>query len=347
MKPLVINSYIKLDQKSIEKSKYIREIFEVEQAQDVYSKTNVIGFNKNVYFNRDHKSGNFSLKPSNKDTDVKFSKLDKKRDYIHNIIDNQVKKSNEATLNKVLTSSKLFTNYKQPVSEEKEKNQNISFFTLLKNVFFGNSNSNFETNLNKIESKKNLSTSINSTDITHLQVKEVKSGASFSKFGKNESNPISPIYQSPEHSYKFDGNSINTKNSDGLKNTKKDKDSNLLFIPCLNCNNMIHMDEIESHSNKCNSVQEEIEKVESSKFTYHVVDFKMKKIQDHINSLISEDERPTVNSLNNKNKNELNKETHIFHILGTTIKEVIEIAKISSSSMTQLKKHYLNINVRF
>jgi hypothetical protein len=152
---------------------------------------------------------------------------------------------------------------------------------------------------------------------------------------------------------------INTSSSfhmhDGNNHKQKNSiyNDNLLFVPCLNCNDMIHLDDVENHSNFCIIIKEDCDKAEKSKYAYHAVDFKLRKIHEHILTLQSEEdlnksisfEKNKIQNLNDKKKNELSKEVHIFHILGITIKDTISIAKISNSSITTLKKFLINLDV--
>lgn len=107
------------------------------------------------------------------------------------------------------------------------------------------------------------------------------------------------------------------------------------FVPCINCNNIISVSNIESHSDICVNIKEDVKQVEQSKFTYHLVDFKLKKLMEHLLNL--QESAPT--------KSELMKEIHIIHILLQTVKETISTAKITIASINLLKKLLISIDV--
>jgi hypothetical protein len=73
-------------------------------------------------------------------------------------------------------------------------------------------------------------------------------------------------------------------------------DASAMFIPCTNCNNMIHYDEIgilklklDNHSNNCVRVKEEVIVAEGSNFTYHTIDHKLRKLEEHLTCIKNQD----------------------------------------------------------
>lgn len=152
------------------------------------------------------------------------------------------------------------------------------------------------------------------------------------KFVPQEKQPLDPNRDSSLKLNKNTSSSTftNTAKSDLLDDKKA---NNYDYIPCVNCNNMVHINDIEKHTDICNKVVEEVKKVEDSKFSYHVVDFKLKKLAEH------------VVSMQKNTPYEINKEAHIIEIISNTIKETIQTAKISSSSLIALKKFIVNLDV--
>jgi hypothetical protein len=398
MTSIKINKHFKVDAKSLEKSRFIREIFEIDDLLTnsynfkstnnkldytancvptslTKSMSSLNGFNTSIYF-----------KPTSSTSNSNFnldSNKDKISNYINNIIDLKV---SNLSKDSNIKDKRIINNLNRNIKEKDiKKEKKSSFFSYLKQLVFGESNkndpneqidrlgTNYETDntnteenirvknnipflktnkLNNLKSdkerKKEFQSPIKKID-GELFKKETSS--SFNKEVKNiQTEGKEPKLNSTSSSFHMhDGNNHKQKNS--IYN------DNLLFVPCLNCNDMVHLDDIENHSNYCIVIKEECDKAEKSKYAYHAVDFKLKKIHEHILSLQSEEdlnksismEKSKVQKLNikdsNKKKNELSKEVHIFHLLEITIKDTINIAKISSSSITTLKKFLINLDV--
>ena len=117
------------------------------------------------------------------------------------------------------------------------------------------------------------------------------------------------------------------------KSKNKIENNSLNYIPCMNCNEMINIDKIDQHTNSCLIVKEEVNQAEESKYTYHLIDFKLKKLQSHIIQIYD--------------NNKLSNDSHYLHILTQTMKDSIEVAKISALSLSSLKKYSINLDVRF
>ena len=77
------------------------------------------------------------------------------------------------------------------------------------------------------------------------------------------------------------------------------KESELKFIPCMNCGNLISFDDIEKDSLTCTKVSDEIMKNDISKLEINSIDYKLKKLQEHLLSML--------NGINNyeNNKNDI------------------------------------------
>ncbi len=125
-------------------------------------------------------------------------------------------------------------------------------------------------------------------------------------------------------------------NLDTMSSTKGFNALNNLFLPCINCNNLVHVDEIENHSNVCVRVKEEVIVAETSNFTCHTIDFKLRKLQEHINYLKNSE-------LNNTP--EIQKEMHYISLLSQYIIDAANISKIDNKSIAELKKISLNTDV--
>jgi hypothetical protein len=157
-------------------------------------------------------------------------------------------------------------------------------------------------------------------------------------------------------------NSLLTTESFYSKKTLSPLVNNYLFIPCINCNDLVNVDEIgnyyqriklnfeqpfnfvnifiyllESHSNHCTTVKEEVIIAEKSVHTYHTVDFKLKKLHEHITKMKE----------NEKENPEFVKEAHNISLLLQYISDVINISKIDHKNITSLKRHLKNVDVSF
>lgn len=77
-------------------------------------------------------------------------------------------------------------------------------------------------------------------------------------------------------------------------------------------------------------------KIESSQYSFHVVDYRLKKLEDHI--------------INLKNVNpglEIIKDSHYFSSIYKYIEDAIECQNINHCTITTLKKIITNIQVLY
>ena len=92
---------------------------------------------------------------------------------------------------------------------------------------------------------------------------------------------------------------------------------------------------------------------ESSQFTYKNIDFKLKKLQEHINIIKKSDSNNystnnsnSSNSYNNYN-NEFQKDISNITLLHQYILDAISVSKIDPKSIAELKKILTNIDVKY
>lgn len=96
------------------------------------------------------------------------------------------------------------------------------------------------------------------------------------------------------------------------KNQNTNVNNNINFIPCINCNNIINIEDIgifkiylikslkiilliiyiDSHSNICHKVKEEVIQAETSQFTFHANEYKLNKLLEHISSIKNGNSNP-------------------------------------------------------
>jgi len=290
--------------------------------------------------------------------------------------------------------NKLKLKQNQSQSQREIKSGN-SFLSFLKNLVFGDSetpqDSHLNTNYDTLDFEESSEASKQVPSLKTKDLKDINTKFSNVAFDNQPEEPYSPI-RTDESQPKFVYSQLSNKDKplplkspipkkqttstsfnrdDDRKSDNKSSSSttlqaqspiipknNLLFAPCMNCNNMILLEEVENHSNNCIVIKEEVNKIEASKYAYHVVDYKLKKILEHIQTLQIPDDKYNDKNLvgtqshqrlssipkDPKLAAELSKETHIFHILETTVKDAISVAKISNSSLSTLKKFLINLD---
>jgi len=109
------------------------------------------------------------------------------------------------------------------------------------------------------------------------------------------------------------------------------------FVPCMNCNSHINIDEVEEHSQACVKVKEEVLKADSSNFSYHSIDLKLRKLKEHINSLLKTDNSKSIES-------DTVKDIHHFSSLNSYIEDATSLNNIDLATVNSLKKIVSNIN---
>lgn len=113
----------------------------------------------------------------------------------------------------------------------------------------------------------------------------------------------------------------------------KVNDSTLLYIPCINCGDLIHIDFLEEHSNQCFIFKSEIITSESIVCSITCIDDRLIRLKSH------------VNMISDKQKS-FNKEIHYFYTLSHALEEAILLNEINNSNLILLKKLLLNLDVR-
>lgn len=199
------------------------------------------------------------------------------------------------------------------------------------------------------KSTENLFNNTASHNLYKLKKSTISSSISINPFKSKIStkkNDLNSIHNSLTPNAKVKSRDNDNKNvffneNDDPKNSSiKSKSSNncILFIPCMNCGNTIHIEEIEEHSNKCVEVKKDIVVAETSKYTYNTIDYKLRKLHDHVEN---------IRNLNSqmKLKSEFSREMHHFHTLGQLLSDSISLAQINNSTLANLKKLLLNLDV--
>lgn len=184
------------------------------------------------------------------------------------------------------------------------------------------------------------------TKVTNSSIKPLQTNNNIQKEGSSEIskvNNINNIVSKNKSQLSFTASTITQANSQDVIGSNSNKDSSkanmdieeIFYVPCINCNNIIRVDSIEAHSDVCLTIKDEVKQVEQSKFSYHLVDFKLKKLKDHFQSMKEL----------KFSKNEKDSDTEILETLLTTTKDAICTAKIAVASINLLKKLIIGIDV--
>ena len=147
-------------------------------------------------------------------------------------------------------------------------------------------------------------------------------------------------------------NDINNKNNGNINKKfpklnfdfPKIDENELMSVPCMNCGNLININDIENHSLICLKVSDEIMKNESSKYELYSIDYKLKKLKEHLLSILNKS-----NNINSKNDNDI-EIIDLSSILLEYIKEIIVLQKIDIPTIKKLKqliKNLENISIKY
>lgn len=130
-------------------------------------------------------------------------------------------------------------------------------------------------------------------------------------------------------------NSANTFRKLFTEKTEQKKNKiEILSIPCMNCGNLIKMDEIEKHSLNCLKVSEDIRKIDSSKHQINLIDYKLRKLKEYINNI----EKEIINNDNNLSTNL----KYIITVIKDYIEKTLNYHGINISTIKELKKIHKN-----
>ncbi len=111
----------------------------------------------------------------------------------------------------------------------------------------------------------------------------------------------------------------------------------ILSILCMNCGNSIPVDDIEEHSKVCTKVSEEVLKNENNKYEVYHVNYKLKKLGEHVNSLTKEDSK-LPKSLEHEVK-------CISTLLSQYINDTLKIENINIKTFQELRRILQNLDM--
>ena len=101
----------------------------------------------------------------------------------------------------------------------------------------------------------------------------------------------------------------------------------------MNCGNLISLNDIEKHSLTCTKVSEEVMKSESSKYELYSINYKLKKLSEHLSSILNE----------TKDNNYDYEMQYLSTILLEYVKKVLILQKIDIPTIKEFKKVVKNL----
>jgi hypothetical protein len=174
---------------------------------------------------------------------------------------------------------------------------------------------------------------------------------------KEDSKPINtpPIKQIQISLNEKTANIIQRQSNTSSNSLLRPEKNQLFYIPCTNCSSTISIDEVESHSNTCLTVKQEIISSEQSQYQFNNIDFKLKKLYEGIKNIVNKDK---ANNIKNSTKSnienqarssvidpEISKDMPYIVSLLQYISDSLIIAAISQESITSIKKIISNIDM--
>ena len=255
----------------------------------------------------------------------------------------ELKDINENNIKRLYNSEYIFE--KKNTVLEKNQNQNNkkekkNIYTPICHIntneheldkFFNQNNNNIITNEDIRFS--NIS-KINNNDNLYLNNKNnlIDNNYNNKEINVNESNDL----------YEFEKNLLDEiNNNENIQKEKEVKNNNIIdktseiiiSIPCLNCDKLINIDEIDEHSNKCFNTKKNNNIKENSDDYITIIENKLKNILEYLEKLGN-------NNIfdNNISKMEFNEHSEIIEELKLNINKILEIKEFNFSSIDELNK---------
>ena len=303
-----------------------------------YNANRTMTFNNTKKNNSIRKSIRFrrTTIPYNNNKINKNLDINKKKEELKDINENNIKR---------LYNSEYIFEKKNTVLE---KNQNQNNKKEKKNIYtpicqintnvheldkFFNQNNNNIIITNEDIRFSNIS-KINNNDNLYLNNKNnlIDNNSNNKEINENESNDL----------YEFEKNLLDEiNNNENIQKEKEVKNNNIIdktseiiiSIPCLNCDKLINIDEIDEHSNKCFNTKKNNNIKENSDDYITIIENKLKNILEYLEKLGN-------NNIfdNNISKMEFNEHSEIIEELKLNINKILEIKEFNFSSIDELNK---------
>ena len=279
-----------------------------------------------------------------------------KSNYFEKLYDNESNKNIDKTEKKLnlpnYTSIENNNNYTtNRTIRKKDNNYKQSFVSLyntnnIKDVeneldkFFNNNKNNNNINNNELFRFSNISF-YNNNDLFYLNSKN-KSSIIEENFSKNRNSSyfINPKIENIEPAE--DNDNLDDFLNDSLEIILKQKaekiNDNIISVPCINCEKMININEIDEHSNKCYKINEEIKYNYSVKNYISIIDNKIKNLYFHISNIQKE------KKYNQYDKIGFDEFFDLITTLNQKIEEILGTKLVNSLSINKLSKINNNLN---
>lgn len=350
---------IHIDKNSFSNNNFIKEII----AQSSISSNNKENSNEYdiVCDNMEKEKFKFpNSKNKNMNMTIKKSNVNDKKLFLNDFtyFENKSKKVNEIIEKFVL---------KDPGKNQKvEKGENVNpmksniKFNLSKKKSYGSIIKN-ERNEQSLNNNKNIKPTTNTSN-NNTNVNKQSSGVfSFLKkliFGAEVEEKVSEKSSIYSDQISKDSKNVQKETMSISNNNKNDENILINFIPCMMCGDIININDVEEHSDKCNgnydeyqrydtkystvlSVNNDLEKKVSSSNIKSIKNLnnKLMKIYDHIQTL------GNFNDEKNNTINKDSKDSHLLFLLSQSIKDTAMNDNHNYSSISSLKKILINIDV--
>ena len=266
--------------------------------------------------------------------DAKNFELPKKKNiikinYNKNIYFQNIEKSNEKDIANII--SNVTKNPLENIDTNQNKNKQLN----MNNHYYNNENKNEEN----INNQNNYNINLYKDKATKIltEYKEKISNKE-SQFKINTTSNI-PIKLIPIQNHIFKKTQKINFDNVLLNNTKNiptpviPDESVFMHIPCMNCGNLISLNDIEKHSLTCTKVSEEVMKSESSKYELYSINYKLKKLSEHLSSILNE----------TKDNNYDYEMQYLSTILLEYVKKVLILQKIDIPTIKEFKKVVKNL----
>lgn len=349
---------IKIDKNSLNNNNFIKDII-AQSSNNNKENSKDYDFNldssEKEYFkfpNGKNKNMNITIKKSNNTIDKTlflndYTFYENKSKKVNDIISKYVLKNDEIKFTKIDKNKEFRTNIKFELTKKKNYGSTIN------NPINTDKNSiNKETiNKNGINQNNPISTKQQTNGVFSFLKKLIFGAEVEEKMSDKSSIYSDQISKDSKILQKDAMSNIST----GIKN-----DENILinFLPCMMCGEIVNINFVEEHSDKCNGNYDEYQrydtkysinndsekKVSSSNFkSIKNINNKLIKIYDHVQTLGNFKDENTKNNSNSISSQ--TKDSHLLFLLSQSIKDTAFNDDYNYSSISSLKKILINIDV--
>jgi len=265
--------------------------------------------------------------------DAKNFELPKKKNiikinYNKNIYFQNIEKSNEKDIANII--SNVTKNPLENIDTNQNKNKQLN----MNNHYYNNENKNEENINNQNNYNINLYKDKATKILTEYKEKISNKENQF-KINTTSNIPIKLIPQNHifKKTQKINFDNVLLNNTKNIPTPVIPDESVFMHIPCMNCGNLISLNDIEKHSLTCTKVSEEVMKSESSKYELYSIDYKLKKLNEHLSSILNE----------TKDNNYDYEMQYLSTILLEYVKKVLILQKIDIPTIKEFKKVVKNL----